>query len=386
MRPSTLFRNSTSPDQALGGSVVARNSRSPRAEESGDALTDSSLRLNAKASLHILIQLKAMLEAGVPLLAALRTLIEHAETPASGKALKRIAQIVENGHDLSHAMHCLPRCFEPFVIHLLAAGEQSGALDQSLGRAVELLRKQIELAGKIRGALAYPGFLLCMTAAMTTGILVFLVPKFESLLMSRPDQLPTTTKWVLSASSFLRESPMFALVAAVLAGVGIVALIKSKKAQGVAFEMAAYVPALGTFIRKAYLARSVSTLALTLESGVPILAGIEHARQVARLPRLQTLWESASAVVRDGQPMHTALVDQDLPPALIQMMIAGEASGALDESLSTAAGFLDRETQAALDTFTVLLGPATVLLAGAIVGFIVISLMTPILQMSKFIG
>jgi type II secretory pathway component PulF len=108
---------------------------------------------------------------------------------------------------------------------------------------VELLRKQIELAGKIRGALAYPGFLLCMTAAMTTGILVFLVPKFESLLMSRPDQLPTTTKWVLSASSFLRESPMFALVAAVLAGVGIVALIKSKKAQGVAFEMAAYVPA-----------------------------------------------------------------------------------------------------------------------------------------------
>ena len=87
MSPSTLFRNTTSPDQALGGSVVARNSAIPQAEENNDALADNSLRLKAKASLHILIQLKAMLEAGVPLLAALRTLIKHAETPASEKAL-----------------------------------------------------------------------------------------------------------------------------------------------------------------------------------------------------------------------------------------------------------------------------------------------------------
>ena len=84
--------------------------------------------------------------------------------------------------------------------------------------------------------------------------------------------------------------------------------------------------------------------------------------------------------------MHTALAKADLPPALIQMMVAGESSGSLDSSLRKAADFLDRETQAALEVFTSLLGPATVVIAGSMVGFIVVALMTPILQMAKFVG
>jgi type II secretory pathway component PulF len=84
--------------------------------------------------------------------------------------------------------------------------------------------------------------------------------------------------------------------------------------------------------------------------------------------------------------MYTALAGEDLPPALIQMIIAGESSGTLDTSLRRAAEFLDRETQAALNAFTSLLGPATVVIAGGVVGFIVIALMTPILTMAKYVG
>ncbi len=152
------------------------------------------------------------------------------------------------------------------------------------------------------------------------------------------------------------------------------------------FDLLGNLPAVGDLIRKTYLARSVKTLALTLESGVPILTGLEHAGQVAQLPRLRGYWESAAAAVADGRPMHTALAKADLPPALIQMMVAGESSGSLDSSLRKAADFLDRETQAALEVFTSLLGPATVVIAGSMVGFIVVALMTPILQMSKFVG
>jgi type II secretory pathway component PulF len=104
------------------------------------------------------------------------------------------------------------------------------------------------------------------------------------------------------------------------------------------------------------------------------------------LPNLQKMWIRSSEVVRDGLPLHSALAGPDLPPALMQMMIAGETSGSLDESLRTAAEFLDRETDAALKTFTGLLGPATVMIAGLVVGFVVVALMTPILQLSKFIN
>jgi type II secretory pathway component PulF len=378
-----LKRETRKKDAATGGAVVTHGAAKERSDE--PILTDKKLKLKPKETLHILIQLRAMLSAGVPLLAALRTLREHSNSPNGAKALEKVASTVESGHDLSYALDCLPLCFPKYVVHLLAAGERAGALDESLGRSAELLDKQIKLGGKIKGALAYPGFLLFMTTVMTIGILVLLVPKFEEMLMSRPELLPLTTRMVLATSTFLRTSPGLAMAGGALLLVSFAVLLKSRKARAALFEATSRTPVVGTLIHKAYIARSVSTLALTLESGVPILTGLEHAAEVSTLPKLQRNWRRAAEVVRDGRPMHSALEGQDLPPALLQMIVAGESSGSLDSSLRTASEFLDRETQAALEVFTGLLGPATVVIAGAVVGFIVVSLMTPILQMSKFV-
>lgn len=367
----------------LGGTVSSGDDAS---SSGGTGLQDLRIKLKPKETLQVLIQLDAMLTAGVPLLAALRTLIEHAQSPPSERVLMRLTTIVEGGNDLSAAFASLPNCFPTYVVHLTAAGEQSGALDEALQRSIQLLDNQITLGGKIKGAMMYPGFLLFMTFVMTTGILYFLVPKFESLMMKKPEMLPWTTKLVLSSSQTLRAQPGIVAAVFVLIIAAGVFLMKSKKARGAMFDIVSHIPVLGDLIFKAYLSRSVGTLALTLESGVPILTGLEHARQVSELPRLQAHWEKTSAIVRDGKPMYTALAGEDLPPALVQMIIAGESSGSLDSSLRRAAEFLDRETQAALAAFTSLLGPATVVIAGGVVGFIVIALMTPILTMAKFVG
>jgi type IV pilus assembly protein PilC len=204
--------------------------------------------------------------------------------------------------------------------------------------------------------------------------------------MKRPDELPWTTKLVLSASQLLHSAPelVFGGIVAVIAALLIA--LKSKKSRAVIFDVVSKMPVIGDLIFKAYLSRSVGTLALTLESGVPILTGLEHARQVSELPRLQAQWVKAAVTVRDGRPMHTVMCGKEMPPALTQMIVAGESSGSLDSSLRKAAEFLDAETKAALNTFTSLLGPATVVLAGGVVGFIVVSLMTPILTMAKYVG
>ncbi|MBC8330246.1 MAG: type II secretion system F family protein, partial [Planctomycetes bacterium] len=152
-------------DGAAGGAVTPAR-KEPGSHE-GPALVDRKLKLRPKETLHILIQLRAMLSAGVPLLAALRTLREHSNSPQGAKALEKVATTVESGHDLSYAVDCLPCCFPKYAVHLLAAGERAGALDECLGRCSELLDKQIRLNGKIKGALAYPGFLLFMTLVMT---------------------------------------------------------------------------------------------------------------------------------------------------------------------------------------------------------------------------
>lgn len=394
MSPSILKRKSTdAPGGGSiggGGSVGSASTREgggrPRVSPGESALVDEKAKLRHKESLHLLIQLKSMLEAGVPMLASLRTLTQHAETARQERILVKITTIVEGGNDLSFALACLPRCFESYVVHLLAAGERAGALDESLGRAVELMRKQMHLRGKIVGALAYPAFLLFFTATITTGILLFLVPKFEGMLMSKPDLLPTSTKIVLGASQFLRNSPGLAGAAAAGGILTLILIMRNRKAQSIAFGALSHLPAVGTLIHKAYVARSVTTLALTLESGVPILTGLKHAEDVSALPKLQAMWRNAREVVREGRPLFTAMEGSEIPPALKQMMIAGESSGSLDESLRTAANFLDRETDAALKTFTGLLGPLTVCIAGLVVGFVVVALMTPILQLSKFIG
>lgn len=386
---SLIQRNEVEP--AAGGGVVTvkKNKRDATGQVRAsftEGMVDTRLKLKPKETLHILIQLNAMLTAGVPLLAALRTLIQHAQTPNSAKLIHGISDIVESGNDLSFAFDCFPRCFPKFCVHLLAAGEKAGALDDALEKSAELMDKQIKLAGKIKGALAYPSFLLVFTVIMTTCILVFLVPKFEKLLMSKPEQLPWTTKLVLGSSAFLRENPEVSWAIGGVFLLAIIFVLKNKQVRSSAFDLVSHMPLLGSLIHKAYITRSVNTLALTLESGVPILQGLEHAKEVSELPRLQATWDSAAAVVRDGRPMHTALADADLPPALLQMIIAGESSGSLDTSLRRAAEFLDRETEAAIGVFTSLLAPATVAIAGGIVGFIVVALMTPILQMSKFVG
>lgn len=383
---TTLFGGTAQKDDVLGGSVGGEVLEKRQATEDGPALVDLRIKLKPKDALQVMIQMRAMLNAGVPLLAAMRTLIEHATTPESEKVLRKITSVVESGHDLSYAFDCLPNCFEKYVVHLLAAGEQAGALDESLGRSIELLTNQIELGAKIKAALTYPGFLMFMTFTMTLGILYFLVPKFEGLMMKRPDELPWTTKLVLSASQTLHSAPELVFGGIILVICAFLFALKSKKSRAVIFDAVSKMPVIGDLIFKAYLSRSVGTLALTLESGVPILTGLEHARQVSELPRLQAQWEKTAAVVRDGRPMHTALCGKEMPPALTQMIVAGESSGSLDSSLRKAAEFLDAETQAALTAFTALLGPATVVVAGALVGFIVVSLMTPILTMAKYVG
>ncbi|MDP6963614.1 MAG: type II secretion system F family protein [Planctomycetota bacterium] len=383
---STIFGKKQQDDTVLGGSVGGQVQEQRQQIETGPIHADEKIKLKPKEALRVLIQMRAMLSAGVPLLAAMRSLIEHASTPESEKVLQKITIVVESGHDLSYAIDCLPNCFEKYVVHLLAAGEQAGALDESLDRSIELLSNQIELSGKIKSALTYPGFLIFMTFTMTVGILYFLVPKFEGLMMKRPDELPWTTKLVLSASQMLHNSPTLVFGFFIILTVAGIAAIKSKKSRSTIFDAVSKLPVIGDLIFKAYLSRSVGTLALTLESGVPILTGLEHARQVSELPRLQAQWEKTSAVVRDGRPMHTALCNKEMPPALTQMIVAGESSGSLDSSLRKAAEFLDAETKEALNAFTSLLGPATVVIAGAAVGFIVVSLMTPILTMAKYVG
>jgi type II secretory pathway component PulF len=382
----TIFSRKAKDDEVLGGTVGGKVQQQRQTVEEGPAHVDLRIKLKPKEALQVMIQMRAMLSAGVPLLAAMRSLIEHAATPESEKVLRKITTVVESGHDLSYAFDCLPNCFEKYVVHLLAAGEQAGALDESLDRSIELLTNQIELGGKIKSALTYPGFLIFMTFTMTLGILYFLVPKFEGLMMKRPDELPWTTKLVLSASQLLHSSPELVFGGILVVITAFTVALKSKTSRALIFDAVSKMPVIGDLIFKAYLSRSVGTLALTLESGVPILTGLEHARQVSELPRLQAQWAKASAVVRDGRPLHTAICGKEMPPALTQMIVAGESSGSLDSSLRKAAEFLDAETKAALNAFTALLGPATVVLAGAVVGFIVVSLMTPILTMSKYVG
>ena len=382
----TSFVYKTQDDEVFGGNAGGETPTERQTVEDGPAHADLRIKLKPKEALQVMIQMRAMLSAGVPLLAAMRSLIEHATTPESEKVLRKITAVVEGGHDLSYAFDCLPNCFEKYAVHLLAAGEQAGALEESLDRSIELLTNQIELGSKIKAALTYPGFLMFMTFTMTLGILYFLVPKFEGLMMKRPDELPWTTKLVLSASQLLHSAPELVFGGIITVIAAFLIALKSKKSRAVIFDAVSKMPVIGDLIFKAYLSRSVGTLALTLESGVPILTGLEHARQVSELPRLQAQWEKAAVTVRDGRPMHTVMCGKEMPPALTQMIVAGESSGSLDSSLRKAAEFLDAETKAALNTFTSLLGPATVVLAGAVVGFIVVSLMTPILTMAKYVG
>ncbi len=331
--------------------------------------------------------LGTLLQAGVTLPEALAALTDQVESQRFKGILSDIAEKVNQGSPLAETMAAYPKTFPKLYINMIRAGEASGSLETVLFRLAEFLEKQLEIRGKVTSAMVYPIVLSVLGGVIITVLMVGIVPKITGMFADMNAELP----WNTTVLIWLSDAITSYWWAIILLTWGAVWLFRrwrrseSGRLTGDAFLLR--LPVLGEMIRKIAIARFARTLATLLSSGVQLLQALDIVRTLLGNVVLEKVVADARDGIREGQNIAPALKRSgQFPPLLTHMIAVGERSGQLEKMLGDVAAAYDRETNTSIQRLTGLLEPLMIVVMGVAVGFVVFSIMQPIMQLTEMAG
>ena len=322
-----------------------------------------------------------------PLEESLRTIGRQSEKEQVREILLSVHAGVVEGRRLSEAMTRETASFPPLYRAMVAAGESSGTLPLILERLADLLERQAQVRGKVTSALAYPISLAIVAGFVVMALMIFVVPRVVEQFEDVGQELPFLTRAVIGLSEFL--AGWWWVLALLLVGL---ALLLGRALQEETLRLRfdrslLRVPLLGRLLRDLHAARMARTLSTMVASRLPLLEGLKLTTQTVHNRALRAASVDITEAIRSGGSLSAALKRAGVfPPLLVYLAASGEASGKLDVMLERAADYLERE----FDTFTAtalsLLEPAIIVVMGAIVALIVLSILLPILQLDTLAG
>ncbi len=328
-----------------------------------------------------------MIHAGLPLVSSLDLLARQTENARLREALRDMVRRVESGDALADAMMRHPKVFSPMYANMVAAGEASGALDVILGRLASYQEKSEALARKLRGALVYPAAIVGVAVPATVVTLAFVVPAFEEMFASAGVPLPLPTRLVIEGAHFVERYWWVMALGAVVAGLLAQHACRTDAGRLAADRLLLRLPLVGGLLRKAAVSRFARTLATLLASGVSILDGLEVTAKTAGNRVVEEAVTKSRASIVAGDTIAGPLQQSGaFPPLVVQMVDAGERTGALDEMLARVADFYDRETSAAADAMATAAEPIMIVVLGVGIGGIIVAMYLPIFDMISAVG
>lgn len=328
-------------------------------------------------------QLASLFNAGLNMARCLDTLTDHCENAALGTALEQIQRAVQGGSGLWEAMSEHPKIFSELYVNLVRAGEASGQLGKVLERLADSLEAQQERQSRIRAALAYPILLTVAGFSAVIFILVFLVPRFARIFGSLNRELPTPTKILLAVQGFVTQWGWLVALLAVAAYFALKAWERTEAGGLVLDRFRMRLPVLGPLTHKEAVSRFCRTMATLVTGGVPILTSFEVAERAVGNKVIRQAIDQLRSAVREGESVAEPLRRSGVFPSLATNMIAvGEETGNLDDMLNRVADAYDAEIANRMRTLVSLVEPLVILMMGAVIGTIVLSMLIPILELS----
>ncbi|MEW9678592.1 type II secretion system inner membrane protein GspF [Pseudomonas sp. TE50-2] len=331
-------------------------------------------------------QLASLLAAGLPLEAALGATLEQAERKHVAQLLAAVRGDVRSGMRLADALAERPRDFPEIYRALVAAGEESGDLAQVMERLADYIEERNTLRGKILTAFIYPGVVGLVSVGIVIFLLSYVVPQVVSAFTQARQDLPGLTLAMLTASDFVREWGVlcFALMAGAFWAWRV--YLRAPAARLAWHARILRLPLFGRFVLGLNTARFASTLAILGSAGVPLLRALEAARQTLGNDRLDQCVSEATARVREGAGLASALaVEKVFPPLLIHLIASGEKTGNLPPMLDRAADSLAKDIERRAMGMTALLEPLMIVIMGAVVLLIVMAVLMPIIEINQLV-
>ena len=326
-------------------------------------------------------QLAALVRAGIPILQGISMLRKRAASARLRAVLGDVEDQIRGGAALSQAFASQGTIFPRIYTASILAGERSGALDDVLLRYVTYMRRNVALRRKIRGALAYPLFLLFASGCMVTFLTVYVVPRMSDLFSGFGNQLPVVTEIVLGISHWLSSNVIW--FGPLFIGGAIALFLWSRTALG-RLKVDAFIlrlPLAGNLVVQLSIAQATRSLATLLAGGITLVESWEIAAESITNRELRRRSSAILPMIREGRSFTESLEDAKWVPALaVDMIGIGERSGSLREMLDEVAVFYDAESEVRLEQLTTTLEPAILVVMGGVVVTILLAIYLPIIQ------
>ncbi|PBS12120.1 type II secretion system protein GspF [Lysobacteraceae bacterium NML93-0792] len=331
--------------------------------------------------LALLTRQLSTLVASAPLEEALRTIGSQSDRRGVRRVVMATHAQVLEGRRLADAMAQQGQAFPPLYRAMVSAGERSGALPQILERLADLLERQQQVRGKMIGTLVYPAALSVTAVVVVIALMTFVVPRVVEQFDSMGRELPLLTRVVIGVSDFINQWGWLVATLLVIGGIVFARLLKRDDVRLRFDGWLLRLPLLGRVLRDLHAARMSRTLAIMLDSGLPLIEGLAITARTVGNRVLRAATDTMVTAIDEGGSMSSAMKRAGVfPPTLLYMAGSGENSGRLAPMLDRAADYLEREIDTFSNATLSLLEPGIIIVLGGVVAMIVLSILLPILQ------
>ncbi len=374
VKPFVRFRKTKKAHTRVGKTSVPEKRRPPM------------LRFSTQDQIFFAKRLGMILRAGMPIMEGLHMLGSETRTGSAKYIYQSLIIDVSSGQPLSSGLRKFNRIFGEFCINIIRVGETSGTLHENLDYLAEELKKKQALRRKVVGALVYPAVIVFATVGITVMLTVYIFPKIIPIFQGVKATLPLSTRALIVTSSFLSQWGLWLLAGMVVFFVGFFFMMRLVPYFHLLIDrMLLRTPLFGRLSQYYNLANSTRTLSLLLKSDVGVVPAMELVAASTRNHSYRAaLYEAAKSITR-GQKISVQLQSMPrlFPPLMTQMVLVGESTGNLSSSLMFLSEMYDEEINDLTKNLTTMLEPILMIVMGLIVGFIAISIITPIYSITQ---
>jgi type IV pilus assembly protein PilC len=328
-----------------------------------------------------------MTKAGISIDDALEAMSGQCENQKFATVIAGIKKDVLGGQSLSQSISKHPGIFSNLYVNMIAAAEVSGSLASMLEKLADYLDQEMDTRSQVRSAMVYPIIIGVMAVGVTIFLLTFVLPRFTAIFVGKEFLLPKPTKIIMALSAMLRG--YWFIIIPVIGGFlwGFFYFIKTPLGRFWWDKTKLAVPLMRRLCRSLYITRSLHTMGVLINAGVPILDTLTITSEISGNVHFRQMWQSVQNSVKEGHKIASSLSGYSLlPNSVVQMIRSGEESGKLAEVMSDVSEFYARELKSVIKTVTSMIEPIMIVLMGLMVGFIAMSIILPIFKMSSVVA
>ncbi len=338
-------------------------------------------------------QLAVLLRSGIPLAETLGVLAEQSAQQSRRRTADKLQRVladvrrqVNEGSSLADALTNHPGVFEELYINMIRSGETAGNLEEVLERLAEFMDRELDMRSKVTGALLYPAIMFVIAIFILSILMIVVVPKITQIFEDMERTLPWNTRMLIAVSQFTGHYWWIVAIGAALLVFGFMSWKRSESGRPLWDKFVIHLPLVGGLVRHIAISRFCRTLGTMFQSGVPLLRALDISKYVLTNTQLQKVITNAETGIREGESIASQLKkSKHFEPMVVHMVAVGERSGQLPEMLANVADAYEKQVESRLSKLATILEPLMIVVMGGTVGFVVFSIIIPILQMNEVV-